>query len=251
MKPYTFFLILLSFNPSLNAECAWQTSFDPLYEPESEDTIYQVIDEPMNPEFWMLSKPSEPILDDYRKWVEAKINPEPFALLQRQRNIFAASLFKDHLPKFDKIITQEVGLIRDANCIELLLFAKHAKRFPRGEVDTEFNARILENDATKRMKIYFASGHHKDGMAPSLSRFNDETRQDIKNGFRVVYALHNHYFCFENETGDLAGTTLPSDPDIQTFTAQKDKFGLEKIGITNGISSIEMPTDDFQKLKPH
>lgn len=247
MKIWPLYLTLFGFYIPLNADCAWQTNLEPLRFAQNGDVDYLIIDEPTNPEFWQPTK-SIKIIQKYQKSVIAKIDPDPFVLLRRQRAIYAAAKFEDHLAKFDKVINGTVGTIRDAHCIELLLFAEHAKRFAGTFFSTEFNALILKNETSKRTKIYYGSESVKSGEGPSLSNFNEEIRQDIRNGYTMMYSLHNHPFMFDNQTGDIAGTTIPSDPDIRFYIKMKNKFALENAIITNGISTIEISSSEFEKL---
>lgn len=251
MRAMVFLVMVYHF--TLNAVCEWQTTLKPFSVMGAKDTIFMIIDEPMNPEFWAFTKPKEVILDTNKSWVLRNTPTiDPFELLKRQREIFARSGISEltnELTKFDSVINKEVGTIRDANCIELLLFAEHAKRFLGGEVLYEFDAIILEYEASQRIKIYYGSGKEESGGAPSLSRFNQAIRSDLENGYRMVYSLHNHPFFFGNRTGDIAGTTIPSNPDVQSYIKKKNEYGLRAAGITNGFSTIEISSAEFLELK--
>lgn len=240
-------LIALSISMQLDAECEWVNNPEPIYSSKA-NTKYLIFDEPINDDFFKQGLTLKaPDLDKYKQWVRSHLNnTDPYYLLNKQRKFFENT--KD-AEKFDQIISKKIGSIRRANCIELLLLEEHAKNFDGGKVTHEFEAIILLNHDSKKMRVYFGSGKEASGGAPSLSVFQDKINKDLANNFNMVYSLHNHPFSFDNTYGDIAGTTIPSIPDVSNYIEKKQKFGLKNALITNGISTIEFKSSEFQQLK--
>ena len=58
--------------------------------------------------------------------------------------------------------------------------------------------------------------------------------------------MHSHPLSPDGQY-DIAGTCLPSDPDIQTYRRLRDELGLQEAWITNGIDSARYVADEFRR----
>lgn len=178
----------------------------------------------------------------FRSQVLARIAPEPFALLKRQRRIFERARMTGELFKFDILLEGRAGIIREISCLESLLLAEHLGAHPeRPELETEFSAFILERAGA--LRVYFQSGRKLStpDPKPALERI----ARDLVDGWRVLSLLHNHPFAFENPSGDMSGTTIPSRQDADVFVYFAGELGLEQAWITNGFNTLVLKASEF------
>lgn len=187
--------------------------------------------------------PADTGLLSYRSHVESQVDPEPYALLKRQRAIFEKYGMKNDLPAFDEIIERRRGKIAVVGCVESLLMAAHLS-----EVGThyysEFGAFILTKG--QALKIYFFSG--REAATPDASRLNTLIERDrLEEGWSVLALLHNHPFGFGNSTGDIGGTTIPSAPDEGAFLYYEKLYGITEAWITNGFSTLKVSSREFKR----
>ncbi|MBI3558212.1 MAG: hypothetical protein HY074_18250 [Deltaproteobacteria bacterium] len=178
-------------------------------------------------------------------WVRAGVDPEQTALLERQRKIYAQAGMPEEVKKFDLILKHQAGRIHPSHCLEQLLFNEHLVRQKSVAAQTEFAALILTRGTD--LKIYFTSGFQM--SPPTLSRFDDVLTADLATGWSLTSLLHNHIFFFGNAPGDIAGTTIPSNPDVETFLNYARRFQLKEAWITNGIDSITMTAREFELFR--
>jgi hypothetical protein len=226
-----------------NAACEWEKQPTTLAMSDARFryTLYEQAD---NVDLWRAGTPQETVLETYRAWVASNIdNYDPYHLLRKQRDIFMR-YYPDIAANYEFVISKQVGTIRDPNCIEKLLFAEHAKGIPEGSRESEFRAYILKHP-TLGIKVYLGLSRVGNGTAPPFEAIEPIMARDLEKGFRLLYDIHSHPFFFNNPTGDIAGTTIPSTPDIVTFKREKLSYGLEGALITNGINVIELRAAEF------
>jgi hypothetical protein len=136
---------------------------------------------------------------------------------------------------------KRVGRIKDINCLEALLYSTHLS-LQGVEKRTEFSAAIYKFSLFGEhfIKVILKSGPHPFG--PDITEDLAEEELEIKP-FAV---MHNHPFVFDNNTGDIAGTLIPSgltppatfeDPehDLKHFRDLARSFGVKEAWITNGF----------------
>lgn len=248
MKTLLCVLVLL-IGPALHATCEWQNKPVAL-ESAAREYRYLVYEEPDNESFWQVGSERLRSVEDYRSWVRShRINVDPYALLRRQRAIFAP-VFPDMISDFDLILSKKAGTVRDMSCIEKLLFAEHSKTFPVTSVETELRAYILKHP-TLGLKIYLGLSRVGNGLPPPFDAIEPMMAADLQKGFRFVYDFHSHPFFFKNPAGDIAGTTIPSAGDALTFRREEKLYGLEGALITNGFNTVEVRADEFALFHPN
>ncbi len=182
---------------------------------------------------------------NFLAWVRASVNPEQTALLERQRKIYAASSYSEEVKKFDLILSHQAGRLHPSRCLEAALFNEHLMRQDSAAVQTEFAALILTRGT--ELKIYFSSGFAT--SPPTITKFEDRLTVDLKAGWSLLTLLHNHIFFFKNAPGDIAGTTIPSGADVDTFLDYAQRFGLKEAWITNGIDTITLTASEFERFR--
>jgi len=183
--------------------------------------------------------PSSEKLDLFRDYIRKHADVDPLKLLLRQREIYVR-VYPTAAKKFDQIIEAQVGRIRPINCIEQALLVIHIGYF---SADTEYGAFVFTKGSSVRALVKSSSwpGVNFDDILPQVQQF-------IESGWVLTTQIHNHPFIIGNETGDIGGTLIPSDPDTQFFLKLKNDYQLENASITNGFDSIEFRADEFQKI---
>ena len=226
------------------AVCALDQAPTVIMSNEVEHHQYWIIED--DPIFWSDTLPDDEVLWDFRDWVESKIFPDPFQLLKRQRDIYED--YGYDTGGFDDVIDGEVGHISDINCLEALLFSEHASLWDFAEKPTEFAAYIMKRD--NEIHITFSS--HNMSFIPSSDFIMRIITENIDDDWVLTTHLHNHPFMFDNPSGDIAGTTMPSGTvsggDVATYLKFKREYDLQTAWITNGFSTIRLDETHFEKM---
>lgn len=177
----------------------------------------------------------------FRSSVAARTDVRQDSLLRRQKKFF------DRMPserqRYEKILSGSVGRLRPVSCLESFLHDNHLRRFS-GE--TEFAAYVLTRKGSRDAVVLVLS-QRTDGV--SMNDFLWEILKKHRHqGWKVAMHLHNHPFFFNNPYGDIAGTVLPSAPDLETYVEGRRSFGLESAVVTNGFDSFELSAAEFSRL---
>ncbi|MFA5140115.1 MAG: hypothetical protein WC728_12860 [Elusimicrobiota bacterium] len=184
--------------------------------------------------------------ESFSRSVRERVDPEPYALLRRQRAIYERAGFSEELPKFDDVIEGRLGRIRPINRLEAAVLMLHQQRFGR---ESEFEAFILRN-AQGRLRVYYNGGPEL--SPPSAPAVRKRVEADAAAGWRLAFHLHNHPFLFSNPAEDFAGTTIPSGGasfgDVSTYLRDAKNLGLGGALITNGFHTLELGPSDFDRL---
>ena len=112
---------------------------------------------------------------------------------------------------------------------------------------TEFSATFLRNKANPdKIKVYVSS---KNSLhAPTSKKQKEKIKKAVESGLWNYYAsLHNHPFLFHKSDPltSLAGTTIPSVPDLKHFkTLPKHTTFF----ITNGFHRLILNIDEVEIL---
>jgi len=156
-------------------------------------------------------------------------------LLRVQRDLFARVMPGYDTAAWDVVLEGRVGAISEANCIESALWAMQNKYHPLNETTTEFGAYILLDHSNTTVKVYLQTG--PGSGVPALTWAFSSIERDLRQGFKLLTFLHNHYF---NPNGryDCVGTCVPSGPDLQTFRGSSLTARAEEFWITNGHDSF-------------
>ncbi|MBQ46223.1 MAG: hypothetical protein CMP10_01780 [Zetaproteobacteria bacterium] len=185
---------------------------------------------------------------EQRKSLIEIVNTDPFYLLNRQRNIFAKAYGEPsrEVERFNLLIDRRVGEIRNINCLESLLFARHNERFPLLSSHQEFSAYIFVKDRV--MRVLLSITRKPRIGAPLIESWQEKVSVFIDDGWNFYGFLHNHPFFLKSKSSDIAGTVIPSDPDIKTINGFMEAYGLDFGIITNGISTATYDSDDIEML---
>ena len=197
----------------------------------------------------------------YRRQIAGRLGDdlELHHLLARQRDVFAAGPQAREALNIGAVLEGRVGTFVVPGCIERLLFARQAARFPMVEHATEFGAFVLRRG--DRVRLYVSS---MDLVGQKIRReLTDRVRADVASGYRLVAHLHNHPFLTRRRVGDrmwttaetlddVAGALAPSLTDVQFFTNTiADGLPLEAAWITNGLDSIRIARRELGALVTH
>jgi hypothetical protein len=115
------------------------------------------------------------------------------------------------------------------------------RRFSAG---SEFAAYLLTRAGAPGRVRAVVMSQNELGVGPG-PRVDELLRRQFHAGWRLAQHLHNHPFDLNNAYGDIAGTILPSAPDLDTYRRLR---GLRSAVITNGFDSLELSRSDFQTL---
>ena len=142
--------------------------------------------------------------------------------------------------------TGSVGKIRKINYLESEILNYQIGRFPMFSKPTEFHGFIVRNIKERKIRVYFGSSDTE--WPPNPKVIINELEKEMNKGWKLIGHLHNHY-C--NEDKDYVGILAPSLADAQYYKMLKERFNLDKALITNGIHTVEIDSDDFEKFESH
>ncbi|NNE25472.1 MAG: hypothetical protein HKN09_01395 [Saprospiraceae bacterium] len=142
--------------------------------------------------------------------------------------------------------TGTIGKIRKINFLESQILNYQATRFPLFSKPTEFHGFIAVNEKEGIIRVYFGSSDTE--WPPKPHVIIEELENEIKQGWKLKYHLHNH-FC--KKDSDYIGILAPSLADAQYYKMLKERFKVEKTLITNGFHTVEIDNDDFSKFESH
>ena len=184
----------------------------------------------------------------YRKQIGEKIDVNQFSLLKRQREIYnkVYGESSNEVNIFNLLIDKEIAEIRNINCVESILFAAHNKRFPMIQSHEEFSAYIF--DKGEKIRILLSITKEERLGAPSLESWYYKIEKYIDEGWELHAFIHNHPFFLKYEKGDIAGTVIPSDPDIKSMSFKMQAYDLKYGLITNGLSTAIYDRNDVDIL---
>lgn len=142
--------------------------------------------------------------------------------------------------------TGSLGAIRKINNLESQILNYQISRFPMFSNPTEFHGFILSNIEERKIRVYFGASDTEWPPRPTV--LIEELEKEMNNGWTLIRHLHNHY-CKKDK--DYVGILAPSLADVQYFKMLKEKFNIEKVLITNGIHTVEIGSNDFDKFESH
>lgn len=142
------------------------------------------------------------------------------------------------------IHAKTIGKIRPINYLEAQLLDYQISRYPLLSHPTEFHGLILFHDSLKLVKVYFAASDQP--WPPKLGVVLEAAKKDLKQGWSFKYHLHNHY---EPKSNHYLGILAPSMNDAQYYMFLSEEFNLQQSLITNGIHTVEIKKNEFQKFK--
>ena len=226
----------------------------------SPDELHELFELKDTPEWWAPA-PVDGARARYQAALVARLGDakavEPLALLARQRAVHAGlpGELSREAENIDALTRGEVGRIGPATCLEWLLFARQAARFPMLERPTEFSAYVLRGQG--RLRVYMSGADRVGGRL--RGEVSDRVVTDVAAGYAPVAHLHNHPFMFDRTPGDrtwataenmqdIAGALAPSLTDVQLYRAMRAHFGLLGAWVTNGLDTARYSAADFDRL---
>ena len=202
-----------------------------------------------SPDLFVPAPANVPGLARYRAWARARADVDPRALLRRQEKLYRRLGVRD-ADKIHRVLDGEIGRIESINCLEALLFTEHEARYPVEAGATEFLAFILRKDG--RLKAYLLSHGDTNGVSPSGELVRGRLREDRAQGWILLANLHNHPFQFDNPSGDIGGTTVPSGDssygDVSVFQSGVSEYDMRGAWITNGFDTVRFDAADVAAL---
>lgn len=160
------------------------------------------------------------------------------------------------LPMFDKLTgdqknaalvhTGKLGKIRRINWLESQLLNYQLCRYPLIQHPTEFHAFILTQSQNKKVRVYFGASDQP--WPPNPKVLISAMEQDIANGWRLKYHLHNHY---ESADKGYLGILAPSLADAHYYKMLVENYQLETALITNGYHTVAIHSTFFDQLESH
>lgn len=219
--------------------------FKPTFtEQKYDDGIVMMAESVAEPLIWGAPALQNSVLEEFQRFVTARTSVDPLDLLKRQSQIFHDRNLAQYAQRIDAVIAGQFGHIADLGCIEGSLFTRHRTR--RGQnIETEFAAYVFEkrDAAGTYLKIYYVDS---EGLSVGFPKSLDvELVANVLSGWTFLVHMHNHPFLLDNEVGDIAGTTVPSDPDMTTYRMMAELYGLQNAWITNGFDTIKINKNQF------
>jgi len=189
----------------------------------------------------------------YQSWVQdvrSRVNIDPFFLLKRQSEFFKKGWPEEYF-FFSRIINKRMGTIRPINALEVFLMKAHAEISPLEHNPFEFSARILkkQEQGREKVKVIFVSTTTAFVSNADVEDSDRRMEELLHQGWTYAADLHNHPFFWDNETGDIAGTLIPSFADRRHYREMARKYGLKEGRITNGLHTISLSNKDFTFFK--
>lgn len=194
--------------------------------------VWEVGDDPV---FWSPTVPDDAAYRDFRRQVDALgIETDPVRLLE-------ASPTANNLI----VIDNADDWIGPAFCLEMLLYAHQHARLDTFAAPTEFGAIVLRSSDEDRLRIYYFTVN-QDGLG-NMDTIVEPVLEDRAEGWTVQVALHSHVFHPGQPMID--GILAPSEPDADFHVRLHEVTGLREAWITNGIDTVRMPADSFDRFE--
>lgn len=245
--------------------CAWSVS--PRTLRRVADTVYLA---------WMLPRPlpeatqpaDAPALAELRRTIDmalarAGLSSDPRVLLERQRGYWAnraTAVERLEAANGEAVLAGSAGTLRPIGCLESLLIEAQLERFPATGARSEMHAFVLTREsATAHPEepseiVYFAASSAP--FPPRPGPLLDSIAAREAEGWRLAADIHNHPFYLDRlgsdsrgqPLADIAGATAPSTSDVQFYRFLRERFGLQRALLTNGFTTLVLPTSAFGRL---
>ncbi len=194
--------------------------------------LLQVWDIADDPALWSGASPAG-AYDDFLAQVAArKLETDPVKLLQASPT-----------PNNRLVVAHADEWIRPAGCLEKLLTGYQHARMDVFEAPTEFAAIVMRSPDGSRLRIYYFT-INQDGIGRA-SPITDPAHADAASGWTMELVLHPH--AFHPGQPQLNGVIAPSVPDAG-FAYNQMASGLKQAWITNGIHTVRIPSDAFDRF---
>lgn len=188
-------------------------------------------------------------IQEYRDSIKMALGQEKYDEVRaRERHIGERdeSTPRDSLDNWEIVHQGLAGTIRDINLLESQLLNYQASRYPLFSNPTEFHGFILRNNSTHKIRAYFTASEEE--FPPQPRPVVAEVEKLHKQGWELVYHLHNH---FRQPHEFYLGAMGPSMPDAQYLKYKRDDFGLEAALVTNGFTTCVIPAAELDVFNSH
>lgn len=184
----------------------------------------------------------------YWDFVNEHTDIDPWLLLARQKRIYENAFGKNDpsVKKFELMESGSVAQIQPISCLSAFLMTEQLKYHPLNDPPSEFSAQVFRKG--QQLRVYAAFHQHPSVAAPAVANAQAIHEGLIADGWTFLIFLHNHPFNFNNPYGDIAGTVIPSDPDLQTFWRMFETRGLQEAWITNGFDTARFQKPGVARL---
>ena len=182
----------------------------------------------------------------YKQLIRSVTSVDPYYLLNKQRDIFQ-KLFPKDAQKMTSILEGDFGQIFKGGCVENALLDHQVKNFG---ASTEFLAYIFQKKVNGKLQYKLRVITQNTVYVGGKPQFQSLVDKDLSDGWQLIIHLHNHPFFLKNSSGDIAGTVVPSGPDINTYIALSKTLNLQEAWVTNGFNTLRLPRYQFHMFKP-
>lgn len=171
------------------------------------------------------------------------------ALLERQRDVFVKYLGPEAGIDHQRLLDGVIGQLGEVTCVQSILFDLQNERWPLSDGPVEMGALLLQRQVAGvvELRAYVKTQAQADFVGLSMAELMPLVEADVADGWQLLSHMHSHPLSPDGQY-DIAGTCLPSDPDIQTYRRLRDELGLQEAWITNGIDSARYGADEFDDL---
>lgn len=200
--------------------------------------LLQVWDVPDARIYWTTADPTDPAFGTFVAGVTKHVSvTDPVRLL-----LTSPAWDNPRLRQNNALVADRASeWIRPAGCLEKLLLSVQHRRIDLFERPTEFAALVLRSPEGDRIRIYYLT-INEDGIG-RMSPLTGPAMVDVKAGWRVEIALHNH--SFHPGQPSIDGVLAPSEADAQFVANFAAAAGLQAAWITNGVHSSRIPASAF------
>ena len=200
--------------------------------------LLQVWDVPDARIYWTKADPADPAFRTFIADVAKRVQvTDPVRLLRS-----SPAWDNPRLKQSNALVADRASeWVRPAGCLEKLLLSVQHQRVNLFERPTEFAALVLRTPEGDRIRIYYLT-INEDGIG-RMSPLTGPAMIDIKAGWRMEIALHNH--SFHPGQPSINGVLAPSEADAQFVANFAADSGLQAAWITNGLHSSRIPASAF------
>jgi hypothetical protein len=205
--------------------------------------LVQVWDAPNADVYGSQAEPAAPAWADFKAGVARRVSvTDPVELLR------ASPAWNNPRLKRNNALLAErhAEWIRPAGCLEKLLQSFQHARVDTFQRPTEFAALVLRSPDGARLRIYYLT-IDQDGIG-RVSPITEPAAADVRQGWRLAIALHNHNF--HPGQPSLDGVLAPSEADAELAANLAAELGLEAAWITNGLHTSRIPAAAFGLFVP-
>lgn len=186
----------------------------------------------------------EKISKDLPQSLITEMRPDPWKLLKRDREIYAA-VAPEHLPAFDRVLSGEIGRIRRNGCLEDLLFTLHLEIFGLDHPTSEFQAYLLKRNGL--LRTYFSTGSSSRVPPSARQHILPRIKADLNRGWTDLVHIHSHPFILPpGSWPSVGGRLLPSPADIAGY---RQNPSLHEARITNGFDTLILHRPEFSPVR--